>query len=142
VLGIGLPTTGSYPSSNGGAAKKPRKERQPNWSNEEILAFIEAKRILNDEESKSSDGRDLMTPDNGKWQRISADVMQARVSTNQRDAATCKSKWNLLIPEYKRIVDFFKRTGNNENTYWSLEAKVKKAEGLPKSFPEDQFQRL
>lgn len=117
ILGIGLPAAGGCPSSNAGPTKRPRKERQPNWNNEEILALIEAKRILNDEETNTPDGQDFMTLDTGKWQRISADVMHARVSTNHCNAAACKNKWNLLILDYKRIVDFLKRTDNNESLY-------------------------
>lgn len=80
-----------------------------------------------------------MNPDSGKWTRISVQVNRAGFSPCFRDGPACKSKWNLLLPEYKRIADYFLRTGTNSPDYWSLSVDARKAEGLPRSFPEEFF---
>lgn len=139
ALGRTRPATVVCSLDAGGSAKRARKERGPNWNALEVNALIEAKRNLFVHELETVDGRQLMTPDAGKWQRISADVMKEGHSPCHRDGPACKSKWNQLIPDYKKIADFLARTGNNEATYWSLSLAEKTAEGLPRFYPQDVF---
>ena len=58
------------------------------------------------------------------------------------DDLACKSKWNQLVPEYKKIVDYFARNGMNSPDYWTLSTKEQKAEGLPRSFPQNVFSNI
>ena len=83
-----------------------------------------------------------MIPDNTKWTRISQDVMRAGLSPCVRDGPACKTKWNQLIPDYKRIVDYFGRTGRNLPNYWKMSSQERKAEGLPKQFVEEFFHSI
>ena len=99
---------------------------------QEILALIAAKRQLFLQDLDKVDGRDLMTTDNSKWNRISHKVMQAGYSQCVRDGPACKTKWNQLIPDYKRIADYFSRTGTNKLDFWDLTANEWKLEGLPR----------
>lgn len=119
--------------------KKSRKERGANWNAKEIAALIEAMRKLDAAEAACIDKRHLMVPEASKWMRISRDVMHESCSTNHRDGPAYKSKWNQLIPDYKRIFDFFNRSGTNDFSYWKMSRADKKAEGLPRCFPEDVF---
>ena len=93
------------------------------------------------EEIDTVDGRDLMTPDSTKWQRVSHEVMKCGL-LYLRDGAACKTKWNQIIPEYKCIADFFARTGRNGADYWDMTATERKSEGLPRSFPQDLFHSI
>jgi hypothetical protein len=52
-----------------------RKDRQPNWSQQEMSTLIVAKRELFLEEIDAVDGRDLMNPEASKWIRVSQYVM-------------------------------------------------------------------
>jgi len=47
--------------------KKARKESGPNWNNEEVLALVQAKRALHDEEDNCVDKHSLMLLDANKW---------------------------------------------------------------------------
>ena len=85
------------------------------------------------------DQRALLISNSNKWQQVSDNLMRLHISPCYRDAAACKSKWNQVIPEYKRIVDFFARTGTNELSYWDFSVAAKKSEGLSKSFPQEIF---
>ena len=94
------------------------------------------------EDLDTIDGRDLMTLDNTKWIRISHDVMCAGISPCVRDGLACKTKWNQLIPDYKRIADYFSRTGRNVPDYWELSGSEWKSEGLPRHFSEEFYRAI
>ena len=82
------------PEGSGRQSKRARKDRGPNWTQQEILILISTKREMFLEELDPIDGRDLMTPDNTKWTRISQEVMRAGCSPCVRDGPACKTKWN------------------------------------------------
>jgi hypothetical protein len=58
-----------------------------------------------------------MNPDATKWIRVSDHVMRAGFSPCLREGSACKTKWNQLIPDYKRIADYHSRTGQNVVDY-------------------------
>ena len=91
------------------------------------------------EEVDTIDGRDLMTPENTKWILISNQVMRAGLSPCVRDGPACKSKWNQLLPDYKRIADYLSRTGRNVPDYWDLSSTERRSEGLPTVFAQEFF---
>lgn len=111
--------------------KRARKDQGSNWSAQEVMALCNAKRDMFLEEIDTIDPHDLMNAESTKWQRVSQDVMKSGFSTYERDAPACKSKWNSIVPEYKRIADYFARTGTNGADYWNLTAPERKNEGLP-----------
>lgn len=139
VLGLSSPRATSDANAAGPSAKRSRKDRAPNWTAAEVLALVAAKTRLQDDENNCIDKRNLMHPELGKWQKISEYFHEAHASDKRRDGAACKSKWNQVVPEYERIADYFSRTGTNELSYWTMSDAVKRAEGLPRSFPEDIF---
>ena len=119
--------------------KRAKKDRGPNWLPQEVTALLNAKRDMFIEELETADPCDLMNPDCTKWQRVSKEVMKYGFSLCPRDGAACKTKWNQIVPEYKRIADFFARTSRNGANYWELTATERKSEGLPRSFAQDTF---
>ena len=123
-------------------AKRARKDRGPNWLPQEILLLIRAKREQYLKELDTVDGRDLMTPDNRKWMRISQDMVRAGFSPRLKDGAACKAKWNQLFPDYKRIADYLSRTGRNIPDYWELSASERKADGLPRMFAKEFYNAI
>jgi hypothetical protein len=109
---------------------------------QEILALIAAKRESFLEELDVVDGRDLMNPDASKWICISQEVMRAGFSPCLRDGPACKTKWNQLIPDYKRIADYHSKIGRNVADYWEQTATEHKAEGLPKAFMKEFYDAI
>ena len=85
------------------------------------------------------DARNLMGPDSTKWLRISHEVMRDGFSPCLCDGLACKTKWNQILPDYKKLSNYFGRTGRNVLDYWDLSAAQRKEEGLPKQFPHDIF---
>lgn len=127
------------PSQSTGPSKRARKDRGPNWLPQEVFALIAAKREMYLEELDTVDGRDLMTPDSSKWQRVSTQIMRLGISPCPRDGAACKTKWNQLIPDYRKIADYLSRTGRNSADYWELNSTERKGEGLPRLFAQDVY---
>ena len=122
--------------------KRPRKDRGPNWLPQEVTVLVNIKRDMYLEEIDTVDARDLMNPDATKWFRVSQEVMKAGFSPCVRDAVACKTKWNQIIPDYKRIADFFARTGRNGKDYWNMTTANRKTKGLPRSFPRNIFDNI
>jgi len=89
---------------------------------QEVTTLVKAKRDKFIEELDIVNNQDLMNPDANKWVRINIEVMRAGYSPCMRDGPTCKTKWNQLIPNYKRIADFFTRTSINGLDYWDMSA--------------------
>ena len=65
--------------------------------------------------------------------------MRCGFSPCPRNGASCKTKWHQIIPDYKKIADFFARTGRNGADYWDMTASERKNEGLPHCFAKDLF---
>jgi hypothetical protein len=122
--------------------KRARKDRGPNWLPQEIAALIAAKREMYLQELDTVDGRDLMTPETSKWIRVSHLVNSAGFSPILRDGPACKTKWNQLVPDYKRIADYLSRTGRNVPDYWELNPAERKAEGLPRVFAQNVYEAI
>ena len=137
--GAGAVRSDSTPSQ---APKRARKDRGPNWLPQEVMALVLAKRDMFLEDIDTVDGRDLMTPESTKWQRVSEEVMKCGFSPCPRDGAACKTKWNQIIPEYERIADFLARIGRNGADYWDLTIADRKSEGLPRSFFQELFHSI
>jgi hypothetical protein len=68
--------------------------------------------------------------------------MCAGHSPCMRDGPACKAKWNQVIPDYKRIVDFHARTGRNGLEYWELSTSEHSLEGLPKTFSQELYDQI
>lgn len=149
TLGRGMPIAGvpraapvASPLPGSSQSKRARKDRGPNWLPQEIFALISAKREMFLEELDTIDGRDLMTPETTKWHRVAQCLMRSGYSPCLRDGPACKTKWNQLIPDYKKIADYLSRTGRNAPDYWDLSSAERKSEGLPRLFGQDVFDAI
>ena len=136
---------GKRPSSSdsqGDTSQKARRDRRPNWSLNEMIALVDAKREEFLEELDAIDGRDLMDSEVTKWSRISDKIMSSGFSTHYRDGMACKGKWHLLLPDYRRVADYHARTGINDEDYWLLTPNELTAEKLPKAFSKEIYVRI
>lgn len=141
LLGIASAANAAASGEPASTSKRPRKERCPNWNVMEVKSLIEAKRDMlhEDMENNEKDVRRSMASDRKRWQRISNHVMKAGFSSCLRDGPACKSKWNQLLPEFKRLADFIQKADPDEGPYWTMQAVDRKRLGLPKSFPQEIY---
>lgn len=124
------------------ATSKKRKERDPNWVREEILALVEAKREEYIEELDIVDARDLIVTDVSKWTRIATKVSNTTGGDVTREGPACKHKWQSIMSDYKRIADFHGATGRNEEEYFQLRFADRKQLNLPRSFFSEVYQSM
>ena len=83
-----------------------------------------------------------MTPDTSKWIHVSHFVNTACFSPVPRDGPACTTKWNQLVPDYKRIADNLSKTRRNVVDYWDLSCVERKVEGLPQVFAHDVYEAI
>ena len=136
---------GKQPSSSdsqGETSQKARRDRLPNWSLNEMIALVDAKREEFLEELDSIDGRDLMESEVTKWSKISDKIMASGFSTQFRDGMAYKGKCHLLLPDYRRVADYHARTGINNEDYWLLTPNELVVEKLPKAFSKEIYVRI
>ena len=126
------------------SARKPRKERLPNWTQPEISTLINAKREKFFEDLDNAHSPLLMQREGTQWNSISSRVMQilGERSICNRDGPSCKDKWGILIADYKRIYDFHKGTGINEEKYWSMSVPERIEENLPRHFLKENYDAI
>jgi hypothetical protein len=94
------------------------------------------------EELDAIDGRDIMHSEATRWTRISEKVMAPGLSSHIRDGTTCKGKWYLILPDYRKITDYHGRSGINSEDHWMLTNDEYVAEKLPKSLSEKIFSQI
>lgn len=70
-----------------------------------MFALMNAKRDEFLEELDVVDGRDLMDSEVTKWALMSEKVMNAGYSSHMCDGTTCKGKWQLLLPNYRKVAN-------------------------------------
>jgi hypothetical protein len=69
-------------------------------------------------------------------------VNTAGFSPIPRGGSAYKTKWNQLVPDYKRIAYHLSRTGRNVVDYWDLSCVERKAEGIPRVFAHDVYEAI
>jgi hypothetical protein len=126
-------TAGKQCEGSVGPNKRPRKERQPNWAGPEVMALIHAKQKEHDNQHLTGDSRDQMESAIAKWTKIASDVAQAGFSTHYRGPMACKNKWQVFFSDYKKIMDYRKGTGHNED-YFRMGSRRRKEVNLPPNF--------
>ena len=68
--------------------------------------------------------------------------MSSGFSTHYRDGMACIGKWHLLLPDYRRVADYYARTGINNEEYWLLIPNELTAEKLSKAFSKEIYIRI
>ena len=82
----------SNSDSQGKTSQKARRDRRPNWSLNEMIALVDAKREEILEELDVINGRDLMDSEVTKWSCILDKIMSSGFSTHYRDGMAYKGK--------------------------------------------------
>ena len=138
----GRPNDQDTSGAEGAGPSRRRKERDPNWSREEIMALVEAKRLEHLEEMEVIDARDLMSTDVTKWGKIALEVNAITGGGVIREGPACKHKWTSTMSDFKRIADYHKGTGRNEEEYYLMTFGDRRKENLPRSFYKEVYSSM
>jgi hypothetical protein len=74
-----------------------RKERDPNWTKQEILPLVEAKRQVYMDELAVEDPKKLMNPELRKWRKIALVINNGKQDKVEQDNHACKYKWSTFL---------------------------------------------
>jgi hypothetical protein len=107
-----------------------------------MITLVDSKREEFLDKLDTIDGRDLMESEVTKWNRVSDKIMASDFSTHFRDGMTCKGKWHLILPDYRRVADYHAHTDINDEDYWLLTPNELVAEKLPKAFSKKIYVRI
>lgn len=104
-----------------------------------MLALMDVKRDEFLEELDVVDGRDLMDSEVTKWALMSEKVMNPGYSSHMCDGTACKGKWQLLLPNYRKVANYHTRTWIDFEDYWLLTTSEHVAEKLPRAFSKEVY---
>jgi hypothetical protein len=141
------PTTfdGSTPEGSEAGGRSKSRKRAPNWEIAEINALIEGKQLDHNRILDISDNRDYIEKGDIRWGWISDYVMKKTRSDegalHYRDKESCRDKWQGIYGDYKRIYDYFKGIGLNEQ-YEDMTLDARAEVGLPQHFSPYHFRLI
>jgi hypothetical protein len=129
-----------------GVETNKKKCKQPNWETYEISTLIQAKKLKQEGTMTIIDQRYYMDTAYEKWNKIASFVMNETANALQgksyhRTGAMCQNKWGALFGEYKKIRDWMKGTGHNEN-YWTMDPERREHFDLPKYFISSRYEEM
>lgn len=127
-----------------------RDYRKGNWTPDETMILIDAKKMDDERRMKrissgdtSSEGRSKSIEPRWKWVEDYCWRKGCFRSQNQ-----CNDKWDNLMRDYKKVRDYERRIaergeGNNvEGSYWNIERNERKERNLPTNMSPQIYQAL
>ncbi|KAK9265496.1 hypothetical protein L1049_001734 [Liquidambar formosana] len=125
-----------------------RDYRKGNWTVQETMVLIEAKKMDDERRMKrsgESEGRSKPAELRWKWVEDYCWRKGCLRSQNQ-----CNDKWDNLMRDYKKVRDYERRLadqkgdGNNEegSSYWKIEKSVRKEKNLPSNMLPQIYEAL
>ncbi|XP_030971755.1 trihelix transcription factor GTL1 isoform X2 [Quercus lobata] len=127
-----------------------RDYRKGNWTPDETMILIDAKKMDDERRTKrissgdtSSEGRSKSIEPRWKWVEDYCWRKGCFRSQNQ-----CNDKWDNLMRDYKKVRDYERRIaergeGNNvEGSYWNIERNERKERNLPTNMSPQIYQAL
>ncbi|KAE8659600.1 alpha-glucosidase-like [Hibiscus syriacus] len=133
-------------ADQGGNSVVTREYRKGNWTVNETLVLIEAKKMDDERRKKRSEGRSKPTELRWKWVEEYCWRKGCLRSQNQ-----CNDKWDNLMRDYKKVREYQRRiadtggegTNTSESTsYWEMEKNERKGNNLPSNVFRLIYERL
>lgn len=111
--------------------EKAREYRKGNWTLEETMSLIEAKRMDKERRTKRVAGGGGPSELRWKWVEDYCWRMGCCRSQNQ-----CNDKWDNLMRDYKKVRchETAAAAGGGGRSYWKLDSHGRKEKGLPSNF--------
>ncbi|XP_022724623.1 histone-lysine N-methyltransferase 2B-like [Durio zibethinus] len=124
-----------------------REYRKANWTVDETMVLIEAKKMDDERRmKKSGDSQGRSKPTELRWKWVEDYCWKRGCSRSQNQ---CNDKWDNLIRDYKKVRKYQRRIaesgeGNtsNEGSYWEMEKNERKEKNLPSNMLRQIYDRL
>ncbi|XP_022721702.1 uncharacterized protein LOC111279063 [Durio zibethinus] len=135
-------------ADQGGSNIVMREYRKGNWTVNETMVLIEAKKLDDERRMKKngdSEGRGKPTELRWKWVEDYCWEKECLRSQNQ-----CNDKWDNLMRDYKKVREYQRRiadqrgegSDSNEGSYWEMEKNERKEKNLPSNMLRQIYERL
>lgn len=120
----------------GGSNTNPllRDYRKGNWTLQETMVLIEAKKMDNERRMKNS-GK----PSELRWKWVEDYCWKNGCLRSQNQ---CNDKWDNLMRDFKKVREYEKRVEGGSKSYWKIEKNERKENHLPSSMLPQVYQAL
>ncbi|KAK4361409.1 hypothetical protein RND71_020361 [Anisodus tanguticus] len=124
----------------GGSSKMFRDYRKGNWTVEETMALIEAKKMDDERKMRRQEGK----PTELRWKWVEDYCWRNGCLRSQNQ---CNDKWDNLMRDFKKVREYERRVaeaGGEEITtsYWKIEKNERKEKNLPNNMLPEIYEAL
>ncbi|KAE8669760.1 RAB isoform 1 [Hibiscus syriacus] len=112
-----------------------REYRKGNWTVNETLVLIEAKKMDDERRMKKSEGK----PTELRWKWVEDYCWRRGCLRSQNQ---CNDKWDNLMRDYKKVREYQRRRGESGSDYWEMEKNERKEKILPTNMLRQIFEHL
>ncbi|KAE8734345.1 RAB isoform 1 [Hibiscus syriacus] len=112
-----------------------REYRKGNWTLNETMVLIEAKKMVDERRMKKSEGK----PTELRWKWVEDYCWRRGCLRSQNQ---CNDKWDNLMRDYKKVREYQRRRGESGSDYWEMEKNERKEKSLPTNMLRQIFEHL
>ncbi|KAK8574986.1 hypothetical protein V6N13_033797 [Hibiscus sabdariffa] len=116
-----------------------REYRKGNWTVNETMVLIEAKKMDDERRMKKSEGK----PTELRWKWVENYCWRRGCLRSQNQ---CNDKWDNLMRDYKKVRDYQRRRAErgegNSGDYWEMEKNERKENNLPTNMLRQIYEQL
>ncbi|KAH6763656.1 Homeodomain-like superfamily protein, partial [Perilla frutescens var. hirtella] len=125
----------------GGGVSEVREYRKGNWTVEEAMVLIEAKKM--DEErrmKRASHGGERGKPAELRWKWVEDYCWRRGCFRSQNQ---CNDKWDNLMRDFKKVREYEGgRAAAADSSYWRIEKNERREKNLPSNFSPEIYEAL
>ncbi|GKV44268.1 hypothetical protein SLEP1_g51464 [Rubroshorea leprosula] len=128
-----------------GGTSAMREYRKANWTLNETMVLIEAKKMDDERRMKrSGEGEGRSKPTELRWKWVEDYCWRKECYRSQNQ---CNDKWDNLMRDYKKVREYEKGIsargeGKNDGSYWTMEKNERKEKGLPSNMLRQIYEAL
>lgn len=127
----------------GGSGESMREYRKGNWTVNETLTLIRAKKMDDERRMKKESGGEGRSsrPAELRWKWVEDYCWRNGCMRSQNQ---CNDKWDNLMRDYKKVREHEKKVseGRGEGSYWKLERHERKDRNLPTNLLPEIYEAL
>ncbi|XP_060193170.1 uncharacterized protein LOC132622566 [Lycium barbarum] len=125
----------------GGTSNMFRDYRKGNWTVQETMVLLEAKKMDDERRMRRQEGK----PTELRWKWVEDYCWRNGCLRSQNQ---CNDKWDNLMRDFKKVREYERRetdkaeTGEEKRSYWSIEKNERKEKNLPTNMLPEIYEAL
>ncbi|GMH31046.1 hypothetical protein Nepgr_032889 [Nepenthes gracilis] len=130
-------------AAEGGNSSVTKEYRKGNWTLQETMVLVEAKRMDDERRMKRQSSGDQSKPTELRWKWVEDYCWKNGCFRSQNQ---CNDKWDNLTRDYKKVRDYQRRLGDDyeisNSSYWKIDKFERKDNNLPTNLSFQIYQAL